>query len=132
MDTQAVFEKGFQDMIALAGESHFDACSRMASDLTRSAVLYDYKEGVFITEVLEHAFFHMDFLLDDYDVPQNDKKETVENVTKHLSELLSAYRNREKGRICESLEDLQFITTKFHKRCELRYTEKDQQARADK
>lgn len=116
-DAHVVFEECLQDMIKLVGEPNLRGCFIIATDLTRSSALSDFKRGVFIAEILENVFVQVGSTFDKYVVSKDDEKEIIDNMTQNLSALLSDYKG-DKVKLYDILEDLRFTATMF----QIKYT----------
>lgn len=118
-DVYEAFEEHLHDMINFAGDLKLKECFLTATNLTRLCTLLGFKRGVFIAEILESVFTQVDPIFQNYAVPEDDKKQIVDNMTRNLSALLSDYKG-DKARVYDILEDLRFTATEFQIRCTAR------------
>lgn len=114
-DSKQVFDEGLQRLTHL-DEVGFEACFRLASDLTRVAAYSDFKQGVLIAEVLEGVFKQIGPLFDTYDIPENEIRGITDTIGQGLSKLLSIYTD-DRSAAFEVLADLRFAATKFQFKC---------------
>lgn len=114
-DSEQVFNEGLQRLTQL-DEVGFEACFRLASDLTRVATYSDFKQGVLIAEVLEGIFNQIGPLFEAYDIPENEIRDISDTINQGLSQLLSVYTD-DRSAAFEILADLRFAATKFQFKC---------------
>jgi len=116
-DLYQIFDESFQAMIALAGKSSYINCFNISVDLTRMSVQSDFKDGIFISEILENIFQQIGPLFDQYKIDEKDVKLIKEQVCEYLVLLSKVYRDEDKTKAYEVLRDLRSMTSQFQFKC---------------
>lgn len=116
-----IFDNGLQHIVKL-DKIGFMNCFRTATDLTRVATYCEFKEGVFISEVLEGVFGQIGPLFEQYKIPDDDGKQLKIKICQNIDQLLNTYKNNDMAQLCENLVNLRFEATDFQLKCYTHWT----------
>lgn len=114
-DIYQIFDDGFQRLARLE-EIGFESCFHIVSDLTKIAIYADFKQGVFVMEILEGIFAQIGHLFENYDIPKDESAAMKCTINQGISSLPSVYRIDDSA-TCEILVDMRFAATKFQFKC---------------
>lgn len=94
-----------------AKKGHYYGAGLLATDFIKLSSQLDYKEGVFIGEVLEGTYLQLYGELDSYEIPKDTKKALQDKLASHMDDLVTAYESR--GNLINILEDIRYEATIF-------------------
>jgi hypothetical protein len=79
--------------------------------------MFEYKEGVFVGEVLEAMFEEIWHLVRDYVLPDEDQISLKENFDKYLGLIANSYKKSDKNELYNALTGLRYEATKLQFKC---------------
>ena len=116
-DIYQIFDENFETLARFVGKTGFKNCFNIVADLNRISTFSDFRRGVLIAEILEGVFSQIDPLLKQYDIPDTDRKQMEDKISQNIVLLSSTYKNDDKEKLYEILEDLRFTATAFQFKC---------------
>lgn len=124
-DLLEIFDEKFILMQKLSTELNFRACLANTSDLIQASIMFDYKDGVFIGEVLEAIFEQSWRLLRDFVLTDDDQKILKAKFGEYLSLIAKSYKEGDKNELFKALSNLRFEITQMQFRCLKSYKRKE-------
>jgi hypothetical protein len=122
-----VFDEKFVLMQKMASELNFRACLASTSEMIQVSITFEYKDGVFIGEVLEAIYEQTWRLLRDFILPEEDQNMLKAQYDKYLSIIASSYKEKDKNTLYDALLNLRFEITKAQFKCVQNYKRKEKQ-----
>ena len=116
-DLNDIFMEKLTLMQKLSSELNFHACSRISTDLISVSSMLDYKDGVFVGEVLEAMFDQLRRLLVDFELDEKDQNILKENFVKNLELVSQTFTKSDKNQIYTALSNLRFEATQLQYKC---------------
>jgi len=116
-DIYQIFDENFKSLIEMTERMELLNCRNTSLDLIRVASLADFKDGVFIIESLESIYTQVGPLLDQYDVPESDRKQIKDQLYQSIVLLSQNYKGNDKAKLYEILRDLRSFATNFQFKC---------------
>ncbi len=101
----------------MVDQANFKNCSNISVDLIRLSTMAEYKDGIFISEILESIFEQIAPLLEGYDIPKDERTSIIAKLHEQISLLSKSYRNDNKEQIYEILKELRSMTTLLQFKC---------------
>ncbi len=112
-----VFDENLNILIDTINVINLKNCFRISVDLTMYSLMSEFKEGVFISELLESVFSQVGPLFDEYDINPDIEFEMIERMKKLLIKIRDNYKESNKDELYSSLIELRYIATKFQSMC---------------
>jgi len=116
-DIYQIFDENFKVLIEMTEKMNLVNCMNTALDLTRVSALADFKDGLFVSETLENVFSQVGPLLDQYNIPEEDRKQIKEKMYQSMILLSQNYKADDKVKLYEILRDLRSHATCFQFKC---------------
>jgi hypothetical protein len=73
----------------------------------------DYDDGILICELLESVFSQVGPLFEAFQIEENDKKQVLDEMKTHLSQILKNYGVEDKNQLYLGLKEIRATATKF-------------------
>lgn len=122
-----IFDEKLALMQKLSSELNFRACLSNTTDLILVSIMFDYKDGVFIGEVLESIFEQTWRLSRDFILTDDDQNMVKEKYNEYLEQIAKTYKNTDKNELYNALLNLRFEITKLQFKCLQTYRRKERQ-----
>ena len=116
-DIYQIFDENLEMLARFVGKTDFKNCFNIVADLNRISTFSDFRGGVLIAEILEGIFSQVGSLLKQYDIPDTDRKQMEDKIGQNIILLSSTYKNDDKEKLYDILEDLRFTVTAFQFKC---------------
>ena len=107
------------DVRTAVRQDNYLSAARACTDFIKLSYHLDCKPELFLGEVLEGVYGQIGRELDFYIVPEKDKKELKDTMTKHMDNLLAAYDAQKD--LCGILTDIRHAATVFQFESTLKY-----------
>jgi len=115
VDLDRYFERELRNMKELISEFNTYSCGRVATDLTKICIIFEFPVGVFIGEFLEDIFNELESLKE-YNLKDKAKEEIIDKIKDLLSYLLNnlhiLFSNTLSEDIIKKMIDLRYVVTK--------------------
>lgn len=116
-DIYQIFDKQFENILAMIDQYRFQNCANISVDLIRISTLSDYKDGILISEVLESVFGQIHPLFQEYEISKDEKDSIIVKLCDQISLLSKSYRKDNKEQTYEILKELRSMTTFLQFKC---------------
>jgi len=116
-DLFQIFDERLALMRTLGTELNFRACSTNSNDLILASTMFEYKDGVFVGEVLEAIYEQIWRLVRDYILSDEDQISLKANFDKYLDLIANSYKKPDKNELYSALTGLRYEATKLQFKC---------------
>lgn len=116
-DIYQIFDENFKVLIEMTEKMNLLGCMNTSVDLTRIATMADFKDGVLVSETLEGVFTQLGPLMEQYDIPEAERKQIKEKMHQNMILLSQNYKANDKAKLYEILRDLRSLATFFQFKC---------------
>ena len=116
-DIYQIFDENFKVLIEMTEKMNLLGCMNTSVDLTRIATMADFKDGVLVSETLEGVFTQLGPLMEQYDIPEAERKQIKEKMHQNMILLSQNYKANDKAKLYEILRDLRSLATCFQFKC---------------
>ncbi|MGH2574311.1 MAG: hypothetical protein ACRD92_08950 [Nitrosopumilaceae archaeon] len=125
-DVYQIFDESLNTIRQFIEAYKFDNCTTIASELIHVTSMADYKDGIFISEILETIFSNISSLFGSYEINDDDRKLIKEQLKDQMGLLLKSYRDEDKAKIYHIVRDMRSMATQFQFKCWNMMTEKSE------
>ncbi|WP_372961324.1 hypothetical protein [Methanoregula sp.] len=70
-----------------------------------------------ITEVFQGVFSEIGPLFDEYLIEETDGKKLIDEMKKHMKNIIKCYNDKNKDNLYSALKNLRYVATKFQIQC---------------
>lgn len=114
---QELFYEKITNMQKFSAEFNFKACTTISTNLITSAILFEYKDGVFIGEVFEGVFGQLAGLIEQFELDNEDREFLKKSFEKNLGLIAESFTKSDKSKLYCALSDLRYDATKMQYKC---------------
>lgn len=112
-NTNEIFDENLRIVVELLKKSNYYACTRIVRKLATVAVMSNFKDGVFISEVLEGIFDQLDDVVRRYKVDENELKKIIKVLIEQCNILVEVFKNDSKEKLYGALKEMRYSVTEF-------------------
>lgn len=112
-NTNEIFDENLRIIVEMLEKSNYHGCTRIARKLITVSTMSNFKDGVFISEVLEGIFDQLDDVVRRYKVDENELKKIIKVLIEQSNALVEALKNDSKEKLYEVLKEMRYSMTEF-------------------
>ncbi len=112
-NTLEIFDESLKMIANMLEKPNYFGCTRISRKLTTVSTMSEFKDGVFVSEVLEGIFDQLDDVVMRYEVDVDELKKIVNLLIEHINTLADALKNNSKEKLYEVLKEMRYSMTKF-------------------
>lgn len=124
-----IFDESLNNILSIVNDKNYYSCIKISNDLITISVQSDYKDGIFIAEVLDGVFSQIYPISDEYQIDEEYQNNIKDQLKKQLELLLSSYKDGDKNKIYNALKDLRSVATVYQLTSPTKFQLKDRARR---
>lgn len=112
-NTIEIFDENLKVIVNMLKESNYAGCNRISRKLITVATMSNFKDGVFISEILEGIFDQLDDVVTRYEVDGDKLKKLNMLLIERGNTLVEALKNNSNEKLYEILKEMRYSVTEF-------------------